>query len=105
MATSSELVEYKTLNLHQLSGKLNEYNSPPTTPLSEDSDSFGSISDYGRTSTVMSRTLGSMNLEFILSDDKVNETLSGNPKNWHWNQVSLWLTTKPKNMRCKKEIR
>eukprot|EP01084_Bolivina_argentea_P067702 123247_1 len=42
----------------------------------------------------MSRTLGSTNLEFILTSDQIKETLSGNPSNWHWEQIQLWLKRK-----------
>ena len=58
------------------------------------SDTFGSFSDYGRAETVMSRTLGADNLELMLTDDAIKDTLSGNPKNWHWAQIKIWLYRK-----------
>lgn len=58
------------------------------------SDTFGSFTDYGKAETLMSRTLGNGDLELILTDDIIKETLSGNPKNWHWPQIQLWLSRK-----------
>eukprot|EP01083_Nonionella_stella_P161426 528743_1 len=54
-------------------------------------DTYGSFTSYGRQETVMSRTLGLDDLEFLLTSDKIKDTLSGNPENWHWVQIQLWL--------------
>ena len=80
------------LTTHHKNSKLNRNDSGEQ----EDSmsDTFGSFTDYGKSETMMSRTLGAHDLELQLTDDKIKETLSGNPKNWHWSQIKLWLHRK-----------
>ena len=50
--------------------------------------------DLGRAETIMSRTFGDYDLELKATDDTIKDTLSGNPKNWHWQQIQLWLRRK-----------
>ena len=91
-ATSLLLIMATELAAHHKNTELDEDNDDED----EDSisDTFGSFTDYGRTETLMSRTLGSHDLVLKLTDDKIKETLSGNPKNWHWSQIKLWLNRK-----------